>query len=72
MAPANDIPADDEHSGSNVQTTSRAFSERDIEQRAYGLWQADGGKFPETHYWHLAREQLEQERKSGSAHPWHS
>jgi hypothetical protein len=41
--------------------TRPPFTERDIEQRAYGLWQSDGGKRSETDYWHEARRQLERE-----------
>ena len=50
--------------------TKREFAQHDIEQRAYGLWQADGGRHPETYYWHKAREELERERDNGSVHPW--
>ena len=39
----------------------RPFTETDIEQRAYGLWQNEGGKRSETDYWHQAREELERE-----------
>jgi hypothetical protein len=53
-----------------AQKTVREISQHDIEQRAYGLWQADGGRRLETDYWYQARKQLERERDSGSAQPW--